>query len=78
MIFRPSPALTVNGFFPLDYTSLACLERISSGYQEDILEQFEKSKMAAIAKKKLNHLILLIKSRVISLFPLNVIRGIHF
>ena len=82
MIFRPNPALTVKVFFSLDYTSLGCLERISSGYQEDILEQFEKSKMAAkmaaIAKKKLNHLILLIKSRVISLFPLNVIRGIHF
>ena len=82
VIFRPDPALTVKVFFPLDYTSLGCLERISSGYQEDILEQFEKSKMAAkmaaIAKKKLNHLILLIKSRVISLFPLNVIRGIQF
>ena len=81
-IFRLNPALTVKVFFSLDYTSLGCLERISSGYQEDILEQFEKSKMAAkmaaIAKKKLNHLILLIKSRVISLFPLNVIRGIHF
>ena len=82
VIIRPNPALTVKVFFSLDYTSLGCLERISSGYQEYILEQFEKSKMAAkmaaIAKKKLNHLILLIKSRVISLFPLNVIRGIHF
>ena len=79
VISRPNPALTVKVFFSLDYTSLGCLERISSGYQEDILEQFEKSKMAAkIAKKKLNHLILLIKSRVISLFPLNVIREIHF
>ena len=81
VIFRPNPALTVKVFFPLDYTSSGCLEWISSGYQEDILEQFEKSKMAAkmaaIAKKKINHLILFIKSRVISLFPLNVIRGIH-
>ena len=77
VIFSPNPALTVTVFFPLDYTSLGCLEWISSGYQEDILEKFEKSKMAAkmaaIAKKKLNHLILFIKSRVISLFPLNVI-----
>ena len=82
VIFRPNPALTVKVFFSLDYASLGCLERISSGYQEDIPEQFEKSKMAAkmaaIAKKKLNHLILLIKSRVISLFPPNVIREIHF
>ena len=57
VIFRPNPALTVKIIFSLDYTSLGCLERISSGYQEDILEQFEKSKMAAkmaaIAKKKL-------------------------
>ena len=82
VIFSPNPALTVKVFSPLDYTSLGCLEWISSGYQEDILEQFEKSKMAAkmaaIAKKKLNHLILFIKSRVISLFPVNVIQGIHF
>ena len=47
VIFRLNPALTVKVFFPLDYTSLGCLERISSGYQEDILEQFKKSKMAA-------------------------------
>ena len=76
------PALTVKVFFSLDFIYLVSLDRISGGYQEDILEQFEKSKMAAkmaaIVKKKLNHLILFIKSRVISLFPLNVIRGIHF
>ena len=76
------PAWTVKVFFSLDFIYLVSLDRISGGYQEDILEQFEKSKMAAkmaaIVKKKLNHLILFIKSRVISLFPLNVIRGIHF
>ena len=76
------PALTVKVLFSLDFIYLVSLDRISGGYQEDILEQFEKSKMAAkmaaIVKKKLNHLILFIKSRVISLFPLNVIRGIHF
>ena len=76
------PALTVKVFFSLDFIYLVSLDRISGGYQEDILEQFEKSKMAAkmaaIVKKKLNHLILFIKSRVISLFALNVIRGIHF
>ena len=76
------PALTVKVIFSLDFIYLVSLDRISGGYQEDIPEQFEKSKMAAkmaaIVKKKLNHLILFIKSRVISLFPLNVIRGIHF
>ena len=75
-------SLTVKVFFSLDFIYLVSLDRISGGYQEDILEQFEKSKMAAkmaaIVKKKLNHLILFIKSRAISLFPLNVIRGIHF
>ena len=76
------PALTVKVFFSLDFIYLVSLDRISDKYQEDILEQFEKSKMAAkmaaIVKKKLNHLILFIKFRVIALFPLNVIRGIHF
>ena len=78
----PIPCMTVKVFFSLDFIYLVSLDRISGGYQEDILEQFEKSKMAAkmaaIVKKKLKHLILFIKSRVISLFPLNVIRGIHF
>ena len=76
------PALNVKVFFSLDFTYLVSLDRISGGYQQDILEQFEKSKMAAkmaaIINTKSNNLILLIKSRVIPLFPLNVIRGIHF
>ena len=41
------PALTVNVFFSLDFIYLVSLDRISGGYQEDIIEQFEKSKMAA-------------------------------
>ena len=53
------PALTVKVFFSLDFIYLVSLDRISGGYQEDILEQFEKSKMAAkmdaIVKKTLNH-----------------------
>ena len=51
------PALTVKVFFSLDFIYLVSLDRISGGYQEDILEQFEKSKMAAkmaaIVKKKI-------------------------
>ena len=42
------------------------------------LTTLQAVKMAAVVKKKLNHLILFIKSRVIPLFSLNVIRGIHF
>ena len=41
------PALTVKVFFSLDFIYLVSLDQISGGYQEDILEQFEKSKMAA-------------------------------
>ena len=41
------PAWTVKVFFSLDFIYLVSLDRISGGYQEDILEQFEKSKMAA-------------------------------
>ena len=49
------PALTVKVFFSLDFVYLISPDRISGGYQEDILEQFEKSKMAAIVNRKLNH-----------------------
>ena len=41
------PAPTDIVFFSLDSTSLGPLQRTSSGYQADILEQFEISKMAA-------------------------------
>ena len=34
---------------------LVSLDRILGGYQEDILQKFEKSKMAAIVNRKLNH-----------------------
>ena len=44
--------------FSLDLIYLVSLDRISGGYQEDILEQFEKSKMAAIVNRKLNYLLL--------------------
>ena len=55
------PALHDTVFFSLDFKYLVYLDGISGGYQEDILEQFEKSKMAtnmaAIINKKLNTLI---------------------
>ena len=41
------PALTVKVLLSLDFIYLVFLDRISGGYQKDILEQFEKSKMAA-------------------------------
>ena len=42
---NPAPADIV--FFSLDYVSLGTLQWISGGYQVDILEHFEKFKMAA-------------------------------
>ena len=57
--------LTVKVFFSLAFIYLISLDQISGGYQEDILEQFDKSKMAAnmaaIVNINLNHYILLIE-----------------
>ena len=43
-IVGPNPAL-IDKVFLAGLHILRCLEWISNGYQEDILEQYEKSKM---------------------------------
>ena len=66
----PAPADIV--FFSLDSTSLGPLFRTSSGYQADILEQFEISKMvakmAAGANRKITFEPVGLESHVIPLF----------
>ena len=54
--FLPNPAPTDRVCFSMDFVTIGPLWKISGGYQADILERFEKFKMADKMAAKINFL----------------------